>query len=116
MTKEARAEREERKRLDRQKITPPSTYDGQPDLAVFDKWTYEVSHWAKLNKYRDVTALGMLVAHVSGEAGHFFMDYVAGEEDTWTLKEMYEALFDYCFPMDFKDRLRAKLSQSVQGK
>ena len=28
---------------------------------------------------------------------------------------MFEAIFDYCFPVDFKDRLRAKLSQAVQG-
>ena len=28
---------------------------------------------------------------------------------------MFEAIFDYCFPVDFKGRLRAKLSQTVQG-
>jgi len=44
------------------------------------------------------------------------MDYVAGNEETWSMKTMYEALFDYCFPMDFKDRLRARLSNATQGK
>ena len=58
----------------------------------------------------------LLVSYVSGKASDFFMDYVAGHEDRWTVKTMYEALFDYCFPTDFKDRLRARLSQSVQGK
>ena len=101
--------------MERQKIAPPSTYDGQPDLTVFDKWTYEVSHWAWMNKFRDVTALGMLVRYTSGEASRFFMDYIADNEEVWTLKTMFEALFDYCLPVDFKDRLRAKLSQSVQG-
>jgi len=32
------------------------------------------------------------------------------------MRTMYEALFDYCFPVNFKDKLRAQLSQSVQGK
>ena len=32
------------------------------------------------------------------------------------MKTMHEAMFDYCFPMDFKDRLRARLVQSTQGK
>ena len=44
------------------------------------------------------------------------MNFVAGHEDDWTLKTMCEALFDYCFPMDFKETLRARLSQSTQGK
>lgn len=114
--KESKAEREERKALARLKVTPPSVYDGKADLAVFDKWTYEVSNWAKLGKYRDETALRMLVSYMSGEAGQFFMSYIAGYEAAWTLKTMYESLFDYCFPSDFKDRLRAKLSHATQGK
>ena len=114
--KETKAEREERKALQRQKVTPPGVYDGRPDLAVFDKWTYEVNNWARLSKYMDRTALRLLVSYVTGEASRFFMGYIAGNEDVWTMKLMYEALFDYCFPRDIKDRLRAQLSHSVQGK
>ena len=29
---------------------------------------------------------------------------------------MYEALFDYCFPVNFKEELRTQLSKSTQGK
>ena len=115
-SKESKAEREERKAMERQKATPPSVYDGKADLLVFDKWTYEVNNWIRNSKYRDITALRSLVSYVSGEAGQFFMDYIAGNEDKWTIKSMYEALFDYCFPMDFKDRLRARLMNSQQGK
>ena len=51
--KESKAERDEWKALQRQKVTPPNVYDGRADLAVFDKWTYEVDNWSKLSKYRD---------------------------------------------------------------
>ena len=44
------------------------------------------------------------------------MDYIAGNEESWTMKTMYKAMFDYCFPMDFKDRLRACLMQLTQVK
>ena len=44
------------------------------------------------------------------------MNYVAGNEKKWTLRKLYEALFDYCFPSDFKDCLRVQLSNAVQGK
>jgi hypothetical protein len=114
--KESKAEREERKAMERHKVTAPSVYDGKPDLMVFDKWTYEVNNWVRLGKYRDVTALRLLVSYVSGEAGEFFMNFVANNERSWTINTMYEALFDYCFPMDFKDRLRARLTHSIQGK
>ena len=114
--KESKAEREERKAMERQKATPPSVYDGKADLLVFDKWTYEVNNWVRQSKYRDVTALRSLVSYVLGEAGQFFMDYIAGNEESWTIKTMYEAMFDYCFPMDFRDRLRTRLMQLTQGK
>ena len=44
------------------------------------------------------------------------MDYMANNEKSWTLHMMFEALFDYRFPMDYKDRLQAKSSQPVRGK
>ena len=114
--KESKAEREERRAMERQKATPPSVYDGKADLLVFNKWTHKVNNWIRQSKYRDVTALRSLVSYVSGEAGQFFMDYIAGNEESWTIKTMYEAMFDYCFPMDFRDRLRTRLMQSTQGK
>ena len=114
--KETKAERDERKALARQKVTPPGIYDGRPDLNVFDKWCYEVNNWVRLSKYMDRTALHLMVSYVSGKASDFFMDYIAGREDRWVMRTMYEALFDYCFPVNFKDKLRAQLSQAVQGK
>ena len=78
--KESKAEREEHRAMEWQKATPPSVYDGKADLLVFDKWTYEVNNWVRQSKYRDVTALQSLVSYVSGEAGQFFMDYIAGNE------------------------------------
>ena len=114
--RETKAEREERRALARQKLDPPSTYDGKADLTVFDKWTYEVDTWVRMSKYREPTALNLLVKCVTGKASEFFMNFVAGNEDSWTIREMYEALFDHCFPSDIKDRLRSQLSNATQGK
>ena len=58
----------------------------------------------------------MMISYRSGEVGQFFMNYVAGYEKSRTLRDMFESLFDYCFPTDYKDRLRAKLSNATQGK
>ena len=65
----------------------------------------------------DRSALTLLVTYVTpGTARNFFMDYGADNENRWTMKTMYEGLFNYFFPTDFKDRLCMHLSQSVQGK
>ena len=114
--RESKAEREERKTLAKQKVDPPGMYDGRPDLAVFDKWTYEVNTWIKMTKYREPTVLNLLVKYITSTAGEFFMSFIAGCKDTWSIQEMFEALFDYCFPPDFKDRLRVQLSSASQGK
>ena len=78
--KESRAEREERHTLEKQKVDAPSVYGGRSDLATFDKWTYEVDTWVRMTKYREPTALNLLVKYTSGLAGKFFMNYVAGNE------------------------------------
>ena len=85
-------------------------------MATFNKWTYKVDTWVRMTKYWEPMALNLLVKYTSGLAGEFFMNYVAGNKKKWTLRKLYEALFDYCFPSDFKDRLRAQLSSAVQGK
>jgi len=32
---------------------------------------------------------------------------MAGHEDQWVMRTMYEALFDYCFAVNFKEKPRA---------
>ena len=61
-------------------------------------------------------ALNLLVKYTSGLVGEFFMNNVASSEKKWTLRKLYEALFNYCFPLDFKNCLRVQLSNAMQGK
>ncbi|KAF8145207.1 hypothetical protein K438DRAFT_1992048 [Mycena galopus ATCC 62051] len=44
------------------------------------------------------------------------MQHVATSQKQWTVKEVYIALFDYCFPVDFKQQLRMQLMNAYQGK
>lgn len=43
------------------------------------------------------------------------MTHVATRRRDWTLRLIYEGLFDYCFPEDFKRQLRWKLMHATQG-
>ena len=60
--------------------------------------------------------MNLLIKYTTGTAGKFFMSFIARCKDTWGVWAMYEALFDYCFLPDFKDRLCAQLSNASQGK
>ncbi|EPQ50089.1 hypothetical protein GLOTRDRAFT_97238 [Gloeophyllum trabeum ATCC 11539] len=52
---------------------------------------------------------------MSGTASRFFMKHVANHQRDWTVERIFEALFDYCFPIDYKLKLRERLMASHQG-
>ena len=102
--------------LKRVKIDAPSPYNGKADLDVFDKWALEVRTWTRLNKFNEKIVITLLNKYVTGRASIFYMKYVADKERRWTLKAIFEGLFDYCFPKDFKMNLRRKMMNATQGK
>ena len=104
------------KALARVKIKPPFSWNGMPDLDLFDQWTYEVDTWRELYGLSDKLALKLVVQFLTGTAGKFFMKHVATCQSEWNMASLYEALFDYCFPTDYKATLRLRLERSVQGR
>ncbi|KAJ3002424.1 hypothetical protein NUW54_g5853 [Trametes sanguinea] len=97
------------------KIKTPFAWDGTPDLDLFDQWTYEVDTWGELNELPDRIMIKLMIQFMRGEASRFFMRHVSTRQADWTVKRLYGALFDYCFPSDYKTRLRTRLERSAQG-
>ncbi|KAM5535975.1 hypothetical protein V8D89_010415 [Ganoderma adspersum] len=105
-----------RKALAGVKIKPPFSWDGTPDLDLFDQWTYEVDTWRELYGLSDKLSIKLVVQFLTGTAGRFFMKHVATCQSEWNMTSLYEALFDYCFPTDYKAQLRLRLERAVQGR
>ena len=105
-----------RKALTGVKIKLPFSWNGTPDLDLFDQWTYEVNTWRELYGLSDKLALELVVQFLAGTAGKFFMKHVATCQSEWNMASLYEALFDYCFPTDYKATLRLCLERSIQGR
>ncbi|KAJ3486050.1 hypothetical protein NLI96_g4519 [Meripilus lineatus] len=97
------------------KIKQPFIWKGLPDLEIFDQWVYEVDNWQELNGLTDKYTLRLVKGFMSGQAAKFFMKHVATDLKNWTMKELYDALFNYCFPLDFKEELRENLENATQG-
>ena len=106
----------EEKMLKRVKVDAPKVYDGKADLDAFDCWALEVTTWKKLNRLSDEFVITLLNKYVTDKAGIFYMKYIAKKVKMWTLTEVFEGLFDYCFPKDFKSNLRRKLMTANQGR
>ncbi|KAI0702529.1 hypothetical protein BC835DRAFT_1303441 [Cytidiella melzeri] len=97
------------------KLKNPVPWDGRSDLDAFDEFTYEYDTWVELNALPERLALKVIVNFLNGKAQKFFMTHVATRQHEWTVPLLYEALFDYCFPEDFKLRLHERLMKSTQG-
>ena len=93
------------KMLKRVKVDAPSQYNGKADLDVFDRWALEVKTWKSLNKLLEKITITLLNKYVTGKASIFYMKYIANNVKQWTLRSVFEALFDYCFLKDFKSNL-----------
>ena len=114
--KQKRETKRVRKALAGVKIKPPFSWNGTPDLDLFDQWTYEVDTWRELYGLSDKLSIKLVVQFLTGAAGKFFMKHVATCQSEWNMASLYEALFDYCFPTDYKAQLRLRLERAVQGK
>jgi hypothetical protein len=97
------------------KIKAPFTFDGRADLDVLDQWTYEVDTWREWNGISDQMTVKIIVNFMSGKASRFFMKHVALRQKDWTVKSVYEGLFNYCFPPDFKLQMHEQLTCARQG-
>ncbi|TDL13358.1 hypothetical protein BD410DRAFT_779255, partial [Rickenella mellea] len=96
-------------------LKPPCVWDGKPELEAFDQWKYEVETWRELNGLDDRLMIQIIVNFMSGQARTFFMTHVAPTSSEWSMEKLYDELFTYCFPPDFKRRLREKLMAALQG-
>ena len=102
--------------LKRINLKPPAKWDGTLDLDGFDTWKYNLNTWVELNQVPDYIMVKTMTYYITGKASQFFMNHVARSKFTWTLDNVYDGLFDYCFPEDFKTMLRDRLEFATQGR
>ena len=98
------------------KINTPFVWNGSPNIDLFDQWVYKVETWAYVYGLPERLVLRLIVQFLSDKPSKFFMKHVAPSLSKWSLQTLYDALFNYCFPIDFKARLRARFERTSQGR
>ncbi|KAI0045406.1 hypothetical protein FA95DRAFT_1495443, partial [Auriscalpium vulgare] len=92
----------------------PFTYDGTPDFKKFQKWTFESKDFIGFSFIRRKHQVRRLKKYLDGRALAFYMRDVAKKPEKWTLRRFFEALFDHCFPANFRTIQREKYMAFAQ--
>ena len=93
----------------------PKEYDGKADACLYHRFVRESEAYLRDGKVKARRQVFMLSYYLTGKAYDFYTQKVASNEESWTLKEFYDELFNYCFPVDYRTQLRKNLNRSHQN-
>ncbi|KAG6814624.1 hypothetical protein H0H93_012830 [Arthromyces matolae] len=97
------------------KPTPPDKYSGQVDYRAFHRFLTHGTAYVKYGYVEKRRQVMVLSEFLSGKAYTFYTRRVALAPHKWTLKEFFTELFNYCFPIDYRNQQRARLEALEQG-
>lgn len=96
------------------KPEPPEKYDGSPDWDKYSEFLILTRKYLKaafVDRRRQVSKMQYLL---TGKARKYYLGSVAGKEKQWTLDELFVALFNYCFPANFRTQQRERFASYKQ--
>ena len=97
------------------KPTPPSKYDGQAEYRAFQKFLTHGTAYVKYGYVEKRRQVMVLSEFLTGKAYTFYMRRVSLAPHRWTLKEFFTELFNYCFPIDYRNQQRVRLDRLERG-
>ncbi|EJD38569.1 hypothetical protein AURDEDRAFT_172336 [Auricularia subglabra TFB-10046 SS5] len=93
---------------------PMPSYDGTEDLKKFESFVFNWDNWLAPKRLTRERQVALMAQALTGEANEWFMTHVALDEYPWTVREIYQELYETCFSDDFREELRAKLMKAKQ--
>ncbi|CAK5282924.1 unnamed protein product [Mycena citricolor] len=96
------------------KPIPPKEYDGSPNAVAFHRFVKEGTAYLKLGRVPADERAFYLSYFMSGHAREFYNSRVENDEHTWTLSDFFWGLFNFCFPVNFREKQRSKLNACKQ--
>lgn len=94
----------------------PDTYNGTPHIETFPKFMAESMEYLDDYAVPARQQAQKIARFLKGDAYKFYPNSVAQQPRRWSLERLFEGLFDYCFPVDFRLQMRERLKRSTQGK
>ncbi|TFK17111.1 hypothetical protein FA15DRAFT_549776, partial [Coprinopsis marcescibilis] len=97
------------------KPIPPEKYDGTPDAQMFHRFATMVTTYLEDGKVPVKRHVLIISQYLTGEAYNYFVREFSFKQKTWSANRFLKGLFNYCFPVDFRDKQRAKLRRCFQN-
>jgi hypothetical protein len=97
------------------KPIPPKDYGGAADSRAYHRFVLEGEAYLRDGKVPRARHIRILAYYLEGKAYNFYMQKVASDDpNNWDLHKFFTELFNYCFPVDYRQRMRLKLEDFYQ--
>ncbi|KAJ3556748.1 hypothetical protein NP233_g11909 [Leucocoprinus birnbaumii] len=97
------------------KPIPPEKYDGSANPQAFFQFVRQSLDYVTDGRAPRKRQVSIISHFLTEKAYEFFTREVSLDPSRWNLDEFFEALFDYCFPPDFRAQQRRKLGRFFQN-
>ncbi|KAF5317139.1 hypothetical protein D9611_003825 [Ephemerocybe angulata] len=94
----------------------PETYDGKADMATYHRFMTQTCMYIEDSGIPSKRQVYKISTFLKGHAYSFYARVVSPSVENWTVSQFFKALFDACFPVDYKERQRDILENIKQGK
>ncbi|KAG9074015.1 hypothetical protein FRC06_010993, partial [Ceratobasidium sp. 370] len=97
------------------KAQAPKSYNGEADFDKFELFVFNYDNWCLDTQLSVRKRVRNVSRFLDGKASVWYMSNVAPNINTYDMKGIYQGIFDYCFPPDFRENLRRKYMRKQQG-
>jgi hypothetical protein len=97
------------------KPIPPKRYNGDPDANAILRFAWEATTHVRMGRVPLDEQVYFVSYYLDGKAIDFYNQVVVPDEENWTLKKFFIELFEFCFPVDFRNAQRKCLNRCFQG-
>ncbi|KAJ6535717.1 hypothetical protein B0H19DRAFT_1279710, partial [Mycena capillaripes] len=97
------------------KPIPPSRYNGEPNANLLYRLVREGTTYVKMGRVPAKDQVFFISYYLDGKALDFYNQVVVPDEGEWDLQRFFIELFEFCFPVDFRNTQRKRLNRCFQN-
>lgn len=113
-TKKSRSKRHKSCQQMKLKPIPPMEYNSSVNSKVFHHFITEGTMYVKDREVPSKKQAFILSHYLTGKTHEFYVCEISEDPYRWRLSTFFHKLFNYCFPVDYKIKLRKKLHMSPE--
>ena len=98
------------------KPIPPKEYDGSADPSAYHRFVMEGEAYLRDGNVSSERQFRLLAHFLKGKSYDFYMQKVAPDDpENWDLHKFFTEMFNYCFPIDYRQQMRFKMEEMTQS-